>query len=146
MERADGFGETECHLVRIEMRSRVLKKIRFGHRPRCLMPRQDLQQLLRQIKLLEKTIVQKLEAEQTNAKVIAELSVHRENKSREASRGGAGAPLRLPAFPLLPGSPTPPGRFFPEQLIDFFQSGKGVTLGSPIEGMSPLGSGLAATR
>jgi len=45
--------------------------------------------LMKHIKLMEKTVVQKLDDEQANAKVIAELSVHRENKSRDASKNKA---------------------------------------------------------
>eukprot|EP00668_Euglena_longa_P040853 GGOE01053773.1.p1 GENE.GGOE01053773.1~~GGOE01053773.1.p1 ORF type:complete len:936 (-),score=463.19 GGOE01053773.1:231-3038(-) len=42
--------------------------------------------LLKQVKLLEKTIAQKTEAEQANLRLMADLSVLRENKSREAAR------------------------------------------------------------
>ena len=42
--------------------------------------------LMKQIKLLEKTIAQKTEAEQANFRLMADLTVMRENKSREAPR------------------------------------------------------------
>lgn len=49
-------------------------------------PPQAMATLLKQVKLLEKTIAQKTEAEAANLRLMADLSVLRENKSREAPR------------------------------------------------------------
>eukprot|EP01001_Neometanema_parovale_P004645 NODE_166_length_3074_cov_85.501864_g153_i0.p1 GENE.NODE_166_length_3074_cov_85.501864_g153_i0~~NODE_166_length_3074_cov_85.501864_g153_i0.p1 ORF type:complete len:935 (+),score=319.38 NODE_166_length_3074_cov_85.501864_g153_i0:91-2895(+) len=45
--------------------------------------------LLKHLKTLDKTVAQKAEDEQANQRVITELSVHRENKSRDASKNKA---------------------------------------------------------